>query len=152
MRVEVLPADSDQPGAGMPAVAGAYSVTDAAVRFTPSFPFDPGARYRVAIDTGKLPGGSPGVTTAIVGRPAQLVTAPPATVTSVAPGGDVVPENVLRLYLHFSAPMGRRGGERARAPARRQTAGRSSTRSCRSRPSCGTATARATRCSSIRGE
>ena len=85
-------------------------VTDTAVRFTPSFPFDPGARYRVAVDTGTLPGGSPGVTTAIVGRPAQVVTAPQATVTSVSPGGDVIPENVLRLYLHFSAPMGRRGG------------------------------------------
>ncbi len=108
--MEVLPADSDQPGAGLPAVAGAYAVTDAAVRFTPSFPFDPGARYRVAVDTGTLPGGSPGLTTAIVGRPAQVVTAPQATVTSVAPGGDVLPENVLRLYLHFSAPMGRRGG------------------------------------------
>ena len=86
-RVEVLPADSDQPGAGLPAVAGAYAVTDAAVRFTPSFPFDPGARYRVAVDTSTLPGGSPGITTAIIGRPAQVVTAPRATVTSVAPGG-----------------------------------------------------------------
>jgi hypothetical protein len=109
-RVEVLPADSDQPGAGLPAVSGAYAVTDAAVRFTPSFPFDPGARYRVAVDTGTLPGGSPGITTAIVGRPAQVVTAARATVTSVSPGGGVLPENVLRVYLHFSAPMGRRGG------------------------------------------
>jgi len=64
----------------------------------------------VAVDTGKLSGGPPGVTAAIVGRPAQLVTAARATVTGVSPGGDVLPENVLRLYLHFSAPMGRRGG------------------------------------------
>ena len=109
-RVEVLPLASDEPGAGLPAVAGIYAVTDTAVRFTPSFPFDPGTRYRVAVDTGTLPGGSPGVTTAIVGRPAQVVAAPQATVTSVSPGGDVLPENILRLYLHFSAPMGRRGG------------------------------------------
>lgn len=109
-RVDVLPADGDQPGAGLPAVAGAYAVTDGALRFTPSFPFDPGVRYRVSVDTGTLAGGPPGVTAVIVGRPAQVVTAPRAAVTGVAPGGDVLPENVLRLYLHFSTPMGRRGG------------------------------------------
>jgi hypothetical protein len=109
-RVEVLPAGSDQLRAGLPAVAGAYAVSGTVVRFTPSFPFDPGVRYRVAIDTARLPGGSSGVTTGIVGRPAEVITAARAMVTRVAPGGDVLPENVLRLYLHFSAPMGRRGG------------------------------------------
>jgi len=28
----------------------------------------------------------------------------------VFPGGDVIPENQLRIYIHFSAPMGRQGG------------------------------------------
>ena len=31
-------------------------------------------------------------------------------VDRVYPTGDVVPENQLRLYVHFSAPMGLKGG------------------------------------------
>jgi hypothetical protein len=31
-------------------------------------------------------------------------------VSQVYPSSDTVPENQLRLYIHFSAPMGRRGG------------------------------------------
>jgi hypothetical protein len=49
-------------------------------------------------------------------RPAEVVSLPkpniaPTTVVShVYPSADTVPENQLRLYVHFSAPMGRRGG------------------------------------------
>jgi hypothetical protein len=41
--------------------------------------------------------------------PAAAKTAP-VFVTHLYPSGDVVPENQLRLYIHFSGPMGRRGG------------------------------------------
>ena len=110
VRVEVLPAGSDLPRPDDPQVAGRSVVVDGIVRFTPSFPFDPGARYRVVVETGRLPGGPPGATTAIVGRPARVVDAARTMVTAVAPSGAVFPENLLRLYVHFSAPMGRRGG------------------------------------------
>ncbi len=37
-------------------------------------------------------------------------TTPTTTVAQVYPTAEVVPENQLRLYIHFSAPMGSRGG------------------------------------------
>ena len=42
----------------------------------------------------------------------ELAAPPPAArtrVTAVFPSGDVVPANLLRLYVHFSQPMSRRG-------------------------------------------
>ena len=36
--------------------------------------------------------------------------APSTIVTHVFPSGDVIPENQLRMYIEFSAPMGRRSG------------------------------------------
>ena len=71
VRVDVLPAGRDLPQPDLPAVAGHAVVVDSVVRFTPSFPFDPGVRYRVEVDTARLPGGPPGTTRAIVGRPAR---------------------------------------------------------------------------------
>jgi hypothetical protein len=52
-------------------------------------------------------GGTP--ITATVGLPATHTT-PTTTVTQVFPSGDVIAENQLRLYIHFSAPMGMKGG------------------------------------------
>jgi hypothetical protein len=72
--------------------------------FTPMFPLDPGRTYYVTF----IPrGGTP--ITATVGLPATHTT-PTTVVAQVYPSGDVVPENQLRLYVHFSAPMGMKGG------------------------------------------
>jgi hypothetical protein len=91
---------------------GDYAVIDGAVRFTPLFPFDQGRQYHVRFEPSRLPGGGAdagGVLEATVGRPAS--TAVPSTVvTRVFPSGDVVPENLLRMYVEFSAPMGRKSG------------------------------------------
>ena len=66
------------------------------------------------------------------------------------PSADVVPENQLRMYIHFSAPMGLKGGLDYITLRRREGRRPSSIRFCRSTPSSGTTIARATRCSSIR--
>jgi hypothetical protein len=95
-------------GTAAPAVAGRYTVAEGALRFTPMYPLDPGRAYRVTFDRSALPGGGSGaaLVTAVVSRPAP--PASPATyVTHVSPGVEVVPENHLRMYVHFSAPMGR---------------------------------------------
>lgn len=114
VRVDVLHEDASAPRPGLPPVAGHYAVTAGAVRFTPAFPFEPGARYQVRVDATGLPGGAPAVATSVIVLPAIAIAAPPAAVTSIAPGGSVIPENVLRVYLHFSAPMARRGAGRVR--------------------------------------
>jgi hypothetical protein len=94
-----------------PAVLGEYAVADGTIRFTPLFPFDEGRQYQVRFDPARLPGApeDAGVVEATIGRPAS--TAVPSTVVArVYPSGDVVPENLLRMYVEFSAPMGRKSG------------------------------------------
>jgi hypothetical protein len=59
-----------------------------------------------------LPGGAADAGGAIettVGRPAATAV-PSTTVARVYPSGDIVPENLLRMYVEFSAPMGRKSG------------------------------------------
>jgi len=97
-----------------PAMLGSYGIESNAIRFTPRFPFDPGRSYEVVFDPSRLPDGTEaktrgGPVVAVVSRP-KLVVAPSTRVEGVYPGIDVVPENQLRLYIHFSAPMSRRGG------------------------------------------
>ena len=91
-------------GADQPAAVGQYAVEDGRIRFTPMFPLDPGRQYHVSFTP---PGGEP--VTATVGLPAADTT-PKTMVLQVFPTADLVPENQLRLYIHFSEPMGMRGG------------------------------------------
>jgi len=89
----------DAPVAEAPPVAGGYALTEGVLRFTPAFPFAPGQRYVARWRT------------ASGGTISAAHTVPKATVdatTEVAglhPSGPTLPANVLRLYLHFSAPM-----------------------------------------------
>ena len=98
--------------ADAPAVLGKYSVADGVLRFTPLFPFDEGRQYQIRFDPGRVPGApadGTGVLEASVGRPASTTT-PSTSVVRVYPSGDEVPENLLRMYIEFSAPMGRKSG------------------------------------------
>jgi hypothetical protein len=95
-----------------PAVLGQYQVTAEALRFTPAFPFQDGRRYKVRFDPARISGQastSEPVVRATVGRPA-VARSPSTVVQRVYPSGDEVPENLLRMYIEFSAPMARRSG------------------------------------------
>lgn len=95
--------------ADVPAVRGRYAITDVTLTFTPLFPFDPGRSYRVVFDPSRLPqprASAPLV--AIVALPAAA-TEPTTVVRVVHPSSEVVPENLLRMYIEFSAPMGNSG-------------------------------------------
>jgi hypothetical protein len=94
-----------------PGMLGDYTVAGGALRFTPAFPFDPGRSYRVRFDPARLPGatGPAAPIVATVGQPARDAT-PSTVVTRVYPTADVVPENLLRMYIEFSEPMGRPSG------------------------------------------
>lgn len=91
-------------GPDQPAMLGQYHIEDGRVRFTPMFPLDKGRQYHVVFSpAGTLP------VTAAVSLPAPDTT-PTTMVAQVYPTADMVPENQLRLYVHFSAAMGLRGG------------------------------------------
>lgn len=79
-----------------PAIPGTARVANGVLRFEPRFPLTPGVTYRATF------GGHTADLT--VPKPDRR---PTAAVTAVYPSADVLPENTLRLYLHFSAPMTR---------------------------------------------
>ena len=110
LRVQV--AQADPASAALPPVLGGHAVRDGVLRFTPRFPFDPGQRYEVVFDPSSLPSARDGsaptpprALRATVEVPAPD-RAPSTRVVAVYPTGPEVPENHLRLYVVFSAPMG----------------------------------------------
>jgi hypothetical protein len=95
--------------AGQPAVLGAYRVEDGVLRFEPRFPPGEGLRFRAVFDPSKLPGKGGGKQEPVVAefaipKPPQTAT---TTVEQVYPTTATLPENQLKFYLHFSAPMSR---------------------------------------------
>jgi hypothetical protein len=87
------------------AVLGSYDVAGNTLRFTPAFPFDPGRQYDVRFDPSSIQGSTTLIPlVARVGLPPRS-SSPSTVVERVYPSGDVVPENLLRLYIEFSAPM-----------------------------------------------
>jgi hypothetical protein len=96
-----------------PAVLGDYRVIDGVVRFRPLFPFAAGSDYTCRFDPGSR--GVEGGEAAGMGPPALTFTMPnpvrpeATRVTMVHPSLTTVPENLLRVYITFSAPMQRKG-------------------------------------------
>ena len=111
LRVTVKSAGDD--ASNVPPVAGTYAIAGTAIRFTPMFPLDAGREYAVVFDPSQLPGepsnGPAARHTAVVSRPAE-VRIPSTVVDRVYPSADAIPENQLRMYIQFSAPMGHRSG------------------------------------------
>lgn len=107
VRVSASPGGTD-----LPAVAGAYSVSGGTLRFAPEFPLDTRVGYRVVFDPTRLPQSGSAIQPWRQ-RPIELTIAamaqpirPETRVTRVYPN-DVLLENQLRIYLHFSRPMSR---------------------------------------------
>ncbi len=86
-----------------PAIAGTVTRSDSgSVVFEPRFPFVPGVSYLAVLaapgrDTVRHPFSVPDTRT----------PGPPTRVEAIYPSGPEVPPNLLRFYLHFSAPMTR---------------------------------------------
>jgi hypothetical protein len=86
-------------------IVGRYTVTPQAVRFEPRFPFDAGRSYAVRFDPTRLPAPRAGtVVEQTVALPARALS-PTTVVTAIHPAAGAWPENMLRFYIHFSAPM-----------------------------------------------
>ena len=80
-----------------PAILGEYHVAEGRLYFRPMFPFDPGRDYFVHVATAE-----PFATT--VALPARELR-PSTVIERIYPTGELLPENQLKLYIHFSAPM-----------------------------------------------
>jgi hypothetical protein len=91
-----------------PPVLGSYRVTGDRLRFEPRFPLAPGVRYRALFEPSRLPHPAGTGSAAAVGAfTIPKPDAAPTVVTQVYPSADRLPENLLRFYVHFSAPMSR---------------------------------------------
>jgi hypothetical protein len=95
---------------GLPPMAGSYSVQADRLRFEAAFPLEPDVTYRAEMNADQLPGhraAQRAVVTSVFRFPARPKV-PSTEVAAVYPSGEIVPENLLKFYLHFTAPM-RRG-------------------------------------------
>lgn len=83
-----------------PPMLGSYQTSKGGVRFIPQFGLQPGLRYRATLKTE----GKPLVVRFDVPRER---TTPTTVVSHIYPSSNVLPENLLKFYLHFSASMSR---------------------------------------------
>lgn len=108
---KLMPVHADQSemavNVNLPPMAGQYEWREGRLVFTPLFPLQPEVRYRAVFRPEALPNGGPAgakVLSAIhrLDKPAPVEA---AQVTHVSPEAASLPENTLKFYLHFSAPM-----------------------------------------------
>lgn len=105
MLFEVRVADA---GKDVPNVAGSVSFVDGKLRFEPRYPFAKGVTYEAVVHRMLIPGNGKNaedVTEGFGFEEAIVVT--PTKVAHVYPSAEKLPENLLKFYLHFSAPMSR---------------------------------------------
>ena len=97
-------------GADLPAMLGTYSAKDGLIRFEPKFPLEARVTYRAVFRPSRLPADADPrdrdlVSTFRLPTPERQST---TLVTRIYPSANVLPENLLKFYVYFSAPM-RRG-------------------------------------------
>jgi hypothetical protein len=87
--------------ADVPPLLGSYHLEQGALVFVPQYPVQPGVPYRATL---KVPGKDSIVQRFMISRGD---TTPTTVVERVYPSASVLPENQLKFYIHFSAPMSR---------------------------------------------
>ncbi|HEX4278678.1 MAG TPA: hypothetical protein VHZ74_25155 [Bryobacteraceae bacterium] len=86
----------------LPPVSGRYAVQAGSLVFRPGFPLAAGLQYRAVFHP---PGGAQSIEKTFEG---PLRSVKPATrVERIYPSADVLPSNLLRIYIYFSGPMSR---------------------------------------------
>jgi hypothetical protein len=87
-------------------ISGNYELRNGAVRFTPQFSLRPGMAYKAIFcaPVGSRQQSVPDIYTANITIPTPP-PAPPTRVTAIYPSASTLPENQLRFYIYFSAPM-----------------------------------------------
>lgn len=87
-----------------PPLLGSYHVQAGALQFQTRFPLNPRIHYQVELAP-QLTGSAIPTSLKFAIKQPQLGEA--ARVLAVYPSADVLPENLLKFYIHFSAPMSR---------------------------------------------
>ena len=85
----------------VPPLLGSYRLEQSTLLFVPQYPVQPGMNYRATL---KIPGREPIVRRFAIPKPDST---PTTIVEQVYPTTNLLPENQLKFYIHFSAPMSR---------------------------------------------
>src|SRR4051794_2644875 len=85
----------------LPPLAGSYAMEAGELVFTPRYALQPGLSYRATFE---LPGHDKIVERFTIPK---LEAARKTAVDRIYPSASVLPENTLKFYIHFSAPMSR---------------------------------------------
>jgi len=113
---------ADRPGkvTDTPPLLGTYQIDGDLIRFVPRFPLEPGLSYRAELDLARIheiagtaaekprsdtPNHRALTRLSADFSPRRRPTRPATTVSQVYPTREILPENHLRFYIHFSAPM-----------------------------------------------
>jgi hypothetical protein len=98
----------DQPGATseIPPLTGSYHFEGSTLVFEPRYPLQPGLKYRAVFHPGGVNRAAGDVLTTTFAIP-KPDAGPVAFVEQVYPTTNRLPENQLKLYVHFSGPMSR---------------------------------------------
>ena len=92
-----------------PPVVGNYRIADGCIILQPRFRLQPGLSYHAAADPQLL---ATNIVTPPLGARFTIPAVsrkPKRTVAHIYPSAEVLPENLLKFYLHFSGPMSRGG-------------------------------------------
>jgi hypothetical protein len=108
--VNIFSVRVDGPRPDVPPLLGEYSFAGDTLSFKPRFPLQRGVSYEARVNDRHIPADEnesyePAVETFRLEKPATAPTA----VEHVYPTRDELPENLLRFYFHFSAPMSQGG-------------------------------------------
>jgi hypothetical protein len=85
--------------ASLPAIAGEVGFKNGVLTFTPRFPFQPGVKYHAVV----RPQGDKALSFKHQFKAPELIAS--TVVAAIYPAVDSLPENVLKFYIVFSAPM-----------------------------------------------
>jgi hypothetical protein len=102
----VVDAGTPEEVAKKPPIAGTWTVTAEALRFEPQFPLVPGGKYRVFCDLRTVPRtNAKGDAFALSVSVPKPPPGPRVQILNVYPSANRLPENTLRLYIHFSGQV-----------------------------------------------
>lgn len=101
----VVRSDNENSGRKIRPISGKFAESEGSIEFVPRFKLDRSLTYALNLDSELSQ--SLNVDKPIHFRLPKPPPQPQATVSEIYPTSDHLPENVLKFYIHFSAPMSR---------------------------------------------
>ena len=86
-----------------PPLLGTYTIASGELQFVSRYPLSRSVKYAVQVSSSLTGTETKPLEFSLLSKPLTM----PPSVAAVYPSADVLPENLLKFYIHFSAPMSR---------------------------------------------